>query len=90
MPLLHNKYTNNKSRSINFNNTGKQLFQILNKEILKLPDSLRKVFVLKEYHNMQYYEISEITNDPLSRVKKNMEKAIQYLNDKLHTDNIFH
>jgi RNA polymerase sigma-70 factor (ECF subfamily) len=88
MLTLQTEVSTKTSRTMEDKYTGKQMFQMLNEEILQLPESLRQIFVLKEYHNMKYHEISEITNVSLSKVKKIMKKAVHHLSERLQERNI--
>ncbi len=66
----------------------KDLFRALNIEVCKLPDFLRKVFILRQYQNLPYQEIVDITETSLSRVKKAMKKAVEKLLKQLKKKNI--
>ena len=66
----------------------KELFNIVNAHILRLPDFHREVFVLREYQNLPYDEIGKITNTSLSRVKKAMSKAVLILTNQLEKSSI--
>ncbi len=66
----------------------KELFQVLNLEVSKLPNFLRDVYILRQYQNLPYKEIVDITETSLSRVKKAMKKAVQELLKQLKKKNI--
>ncbi len=65
-----------KMTSIDDQVISRDLFKILNNEVSHLPEFLRKVYILREYQNMPFKEIAEITKTSLSRVKKAMKKAV--------------
>lgn len=66
----------------------KEVFKMVNNEVLRLPGLLREVFILREYQNLKYDEIASITDTSLSRVKKAMKKAFSKLTKYLEKKNI--
>jgi RNA polymerase sigma-70 factor, ECF subfamily len=56
-------------------------------EIQRLPVLLREIYILSEFQDLKYQEISELKGMSLSRVKKAMIKASCLLLDKLKKRN---
>ena len=55
----------------------------LNQAISKLPDEQREVFLLREYHGLQFKEIAAITNTKEGTVKSRMRYALDTLKGQL-------
>ena len=49
----------------------------------RLPDKLRRVFILKEIEGFKYLEISDILGIPVGTVKSMMHRAINRLRQEL-------
>ncbi len=77
-----------KNKSVEEQAIQKEMFNTLNIEVCKLPDFLRKVYMLREFQKLKYQEIAEITETSLSRVKKAMKKAVEKLMKQLKKKNI--
>ena len=56
---------------------------VLEKALGKLPAEQREVFVLREYHGVQFKEIAEVTGVPENTVKSRMRYALEALRKSL-------
>lgn len=56
---------------------------VLARALAKLPAEQREVFVLREYHGVQFKEIAEVTGVPENTVKSRMRYALESLRRQL-------
>lgn len=56
-----------------------ELAQRIAEAVVQLPHTQRQVFVLREYQELSYAEISSIVQRPLNTVKSDMHRALQAL-----------
>lgn len=62
---------------------GKNLKEIIDREIDKLPPKCRMAFVLSRFEDMSYKEIAEEMNISVKTVEKHISKALKVLNETL-------
>lgn len=60
-----------------------RLYQILKKEIEKLPPRCKETFILNKIEGLTYTEISEFQNVSINTVEKQMVKALKILRSNL-------
>ena len=63
--------------------SGDEIQLKLQKALLKLPDKQRLVFNMKYFDDMQYEEISEITNTSVGALKASYHHAVKKIEDFL-------
>lgn len=76
-----------KERSYNQNPAeiieGKDQFELVEKLLKKLPPKQREVFILKNFENLKYEEISEITGKSIGTLKANYFHSVNKLKELL-------
>jgi len=60
-----------------------ELHNIINKEIEKLPEQRRKIFILSKKENYSYQEIADLLNISIQTIKNQMSKALKTLRNSL-------
>jgi len=63
--------------------TGTELRERIARAVDKLPDDQREVFLMREFSNLPFKEIAEITNVPENTVKSRMRYALERLQEAL-------
>lgn len=66
----------------------KQINDILDKALSRLPEEQREVVIMKEYQELKFTEISEILDQPLSTVKSRMYYGLKALRKILEDWNL--
>lgn len=56
-----------------------EIAQMIEQAVAQLPDHQRQVFILREYQELSYADISNIVQRPLNTVKSDMHRALQAL-----------
>jgi RNA polymerase sigma-70 factor (ECF subfamily) len=62
---------------------GKEQFDIVEKLLAKLPPKQREIFILKNFEEMKYEEISEITGKSVGTLKANYFHSVNKLKEYL-------
>jgi RNA polymerase sigma-70 factor (ECF subfamily) len=62
-----------------------EVSQMIAEAVAQLPSTQRQVFILREYENLSYAEISDLVQRPLNTVKSDMHRALQTLRSLLDT-----
>lgn len=60
---------------------GKEQFEIVEKLLKKLPPKQREIFILKNFENLNYEEISEITGKSVGALKANYFHSVNKLKE---------
>ncbi|WP_372370680.1 RNA polymerase sigma factor [Candidatus Uabimicrobium sp. HlEnr_7] len=61
----------------------KEIGEMIDKAVAKLPPNQKQVFILREYEKMSYVDISIAVERPLNTVKSDMRRALKSLRDLL-------
>lgn len=61
----------------------KQLEDIINTAINKLPEKRKEIFVLSRFKNLKYHEIAKKLDISIKTVESNMSKALKFLREEL-------
>jgi len=62
---------------------SEDVMSIIEKEVNRLPEKQKEVFLLRYYNDLAFKEISEITNQPLNTVLSHMHYAMTRLKNAL-------
>lgn len=57
----------------------RELAESIDAAVAQLPESQRQVFVMREYEDLSYAEISEILDRPVNTLKSDMRRGLQKL-----------
>lgn len=63
----------------------KEIGEMISRAISRLPEVQRQVFILREYENLSYADISTIVRRPINTVKSDMRRALNTLRGLLES-----
>lgn len=76
-------FEEDKDSNIEYNLLKQEMNQCIADYINKLPDNYRTIFLLKEYDNLSFDEISEVTGQSYDNVKVRLHRARKKLHELL-------
>ncbi len=80
---LHARLENNQETDLEYNLLKQEMNQCIADYINKLPDNYRMIFLLREYDNLSFEEITEITGISFDNVKIRLHRAKKKLHELL-------
>lgn len=63
----------------------RELGEMISRAVARLPEIQRQVFILREYEELNYADISTIVERPVNTVKSDMRRALQALRGLLNS-----
>ncbi|MCB9831559.1 MAG: sigma-70 family RNA polymerase sigma factor [Planctomycetes bacterium] len=66
--------------------SGRELQEIIEEALGRLPEPQREVFVLAEFQGLRYQDVAQILDIPVGTVKSRMFNAIRRLRELLHRE----
>lgn len=80
---IHARLENNQETDIEYNLLKEEINQCIADYINRLPDNYRTIFLLREYDNLSFEEITEITGISFDNVKIRLHRAKKKLHELL-------